>query len=124
MVLLTVSSSPAGPLSATLSPMSSTKYSSSPFPPVMLSAPAPPSSVSSPSLPVSVSLPSSPDRAFLPALPVIVLAMALPAPSMSPLPISVSFSRCSPRSKSAELLTWSTPSPASSVTTSSLLSTL
>ena len=57
-----------------LSPTSSTKYSSPPLPPTMLSAPSPPSRKSSPSLPVSVSLPRSPSRSLAPALPVILLA--------------------------------------------------
>jgi hypothetical protein len=52
--------------------------------------------MSSPALPTSVSLSAPPLSELKPALPVMVLARPLPAPSISAVPVSVSFSTLVP----------------------------
>ena len=73
MVLRTVSA-PSDAFSTTVSPTLSTTYSSSPFPPIMVSAPTPPSST------------------LLPVLPIKVFAIAFPVALTAVNPVNVNFS--------------------------------
>ena len=73
--------------SLTLSATLSTKYRSSPLPPVMTSLPMSPNRRSLPSPPVKVSLPTSPLRMLSPALPMRRLLNSLPDALMASAPV-------------------------------------